>query len=259
MSLPASVDHRPVGVVAIHRDVQTTAARRDRVIEITSTIYFCQMVFQLSHIFQRRCRSHVATIKQSVDPDFFDALLFRLSQHRQQDINVRVNISVGQQAQKMKGRVIRQATGQLIPCFALINGSRGDGVFHQQRTLVEYSAGPDRIVANLTVAHIVIRRHADRFAVSLQLSPNRVLLQPIQMRRACLGDHVPRVACSNSDAIHDHQYNRTFRPRKRSMFFERFHKIFVGLNVRKFQPDKVARSPQSPQCRERLQIKSTGR
>ena len=77
---PPFANHLPVGVVTVHGDDHPTAAGSKTGIK-TAVAHRLHFFFQRSKIFQRRCFADIASVKQSVNANFGNALGFRLFQH----------------------------------------------------------------------------------------------------------------------------------------------------------------------------------
>lgn len=87
--------------------------------------------------------------------------------------------------------------------FAALDGGRD-----QLGALREDLAGAERVMPDLAVAHVVVRRQADRGAVRLEREGLVVGHQPVQRRRARNPHGVARLPLAQSHAVHYNCYNR---------------------------------------------------
>ena len=94
------------------------------------------------------------------------AELIGLAQHREQMLDVRVHVAVGQQTDEVQGRPLRDhAIDQRAPSVAFEQGAGLDRDVDELRALIERAPGTECVVPNFAVTHVRVRRHADRSAV----------------------------------------------------------------------------------------------
>jgi hypothetical protein len=113
--LPAFVDHRPVGVVAVHGDVLAAAAGGDAGIEAIGAD-LGQEGLEGHDIVERAGFRHVAAIEQGVDAHRLDALGLGLHDHRLQVVDVAMHVAVGKQADEMHALFPRPALAPATIC-----------------------------------------------------------------------------------------------------------------------------------------------
>ena len=134
-----------------------------------------------------------------------DAQLPGLFQHRDQVADIGMHIAVRQQAQKMQRLAVFQAiVRQVFPGLGLEQAAVFDGFAHELCALGIDLAAAQRIVPDLGVAHIVIRRQADGGTVGLEPGIGASGKQLIQRRGLGLGDCVACAAVTFADAIHNY-------------------------------------------------------
>jgi hypothetical protein len=93
MRFPAALNHRPVGLVSVHRDLHAPAAGSDSAIEAV-VVQLCKHVFKLFNVIKRTCRGDIAPVKQNMHTRLFYAAFLRLAQHLEKMIYVRMDIAV---------------------------------------------------------------------------------------------------------------------------------------------------------------------
>ncbi|OQA26311.1 MAG: hypothetical protein BWY59_01432 [Verrucomicrobia bacterium ADurb.Bin345] len=231
VDIPPPLDHVPIGLVAVHRDLHAPAARRDAEIHGAVRVQILEKSLQAVHVDQRGCGGDVPPVEQDMHPGLLHPFLFGPAQHGLEMINVAVHVAVGKKPDEMQRRFVRAAVvDEALPCFALEQRAAADRLAHQARALIEHPAAPDRVVSDLTVSHVVVARHADGLAVSLQLGIERMLAQPMHVRCRGGSHEVPLGVTPNSDAVHDQQHNRAFRAMIRIQRFQRFHSVLQRLS-----------------------------
>ena len=99
VGLPAALNHAPVGVVAVHCHVHAAAARGDLAVRSKAG----QKFLQGSKVVQGACGRNVAAVKQSVNANLFYAFLYGLGAHGLKVVDVGVNVSVRNKADKVEG------------------------------------------------------------------------------------------------------------------------------------------------------------
>ncbi|MFO0632161.1 MAG: hypothetical protein U0168_04845 [Nannocystaceae bacterium] len=113
-----------------------------------------------------------------------DALGCGAAQQREQVIDVAVDVAVQEQAQQVQRLAgAPHVRDGVAPARAFEQRTRGDSVAHELGTLIEDAPGPERIVADLAVAHVRVAGHADRAAVGQQRAIRRQLPRPTASRR----------------------------------------------------------------------------
>ncbi len=107
----------------------------------------------------------------------------------------------------------------LVPGFAGEDGAAMDRLVDQSRPLGEDPPGPQGIMADLGIAHIIIGGQADRLAVGLQSQHQPFLHQQVEGRGVGDMHSVALVVRPDTDTVHDDGYHRA---RKRSVAGKRF-------------------------------------
>ena len=200
---PALLDHRPVGVVAVHGDVLAAAAGGDAGIE-AALADLGEESLEGHDVIERAGFRHVATVEQDVHPHGLDAFGPGLNDHGLQVIDVAVHVAVGEQTHEMDHTTTGLGTGDdLLPRLALPDGAGGNGIGDQRRALAVDLAGADSVVTDLGIAHVVVGRHADRGAVGAQADIRIVREQLVEGRLAGSGDGAAGVGFGDAVAV-DH-------------------------------------------------------
>ena len=165
---PALFDHRPVGLVAVHGNDHAAAAGGDLVCMLR-VVQLRQNGLQLVDIVQRARRGDVTAVEQDVAVNALDALGVRMAQHGDQVADVGMDVAVGQQADEVQRLVVLQAVvRQVDPRFGLVQGAGLNGFLHELCALRIDLAAAEGVVADLGVAHVVVRGQADGGAVGLE-------------------------------------------------------------------------------------------
>ena len=115
MRVPAELYHVPVGLIPVHRDLHSSAARGYHSVE-RSVIQRGEKLFELVDIGQRRRRGDVAPVEEDMAPNAGDADLLRLYNHLFEVADVRVDVAVGEESDKVHCRGIFPAViDKLVP------------------------------------------------------------------------------------------------------------------------------------------------
>src|SRR6478609_10973493 len=93
--------------------------------------------------------------------------------------------------------------GGRLPRVAPKQGAVIDGRLHQLRALVVDATGAERVVADLTVAHVGVARHADGDAVRTERGVQSVLTQPVEVGLTRQVHRVAFVVLPEADSVHD--------------------------------------------------------
>ena len=207
VGVPAPLDHVPLGFVAVHREAHASTPRRDPVVATALAVDRLEEFFEGADVVEGARLGHVAPVEQDVDPDPGDLLLVAARDHREQVLDVAVDIAVGEQAEEVE-RLARVAhvLGQLLPgapALAIEDRTAVDRLLDELGSLIEDASGAERVVADLAVAHVGVVGHPDRLAMGAQLGRGRVRSEPVEVRRARQPDRVGFVLASAADAIHD--------------------------------------------------------
>ena len=130
-----------------------------------------------------------------------------------------MHIAVGKKADEMHDAAARFGTSHdLLPGLALPDGTGSDGICHQRSALRIDLAGADGVVANLGVAHVVVRWHADRRAVGTQADVRVIGEQTVQRRLAGGGNGTANIRLRDAITVHDDDDDRTGHTGKRGKF-----------------------------------------
>ena len=99
---------------------------------------------------------------------------------------------------------------QLLPGSGLIQRAGLNGLADELRALGINLAAAQSIVANLTVAHIVIGGQADGSAVGLQIRMGAGSEQMVQSRGIGVLHSIAAAAVALADTVHNDKYNGFF-------------------------------------------------
>ena len=210
MRAPAGLDHRPVGLVAVHGDLHSAAAGGDAVVAAVRA-QLGQYVLELLHIVQRGGSGNIAAVEQDVAVDALCTLGVRVAQHGDQVADVGMHVAVGQQAEEVQRLAV--LLGVFKQVFPRIRGKERavqDGFVDEFRALRIDLAAAERVMADLRVAHIVVGRQADGRAVCLEPVVRAGSQQTVEIRRLGYRDCVAAAAVALADAVHDNQNNWFF-------------------------------------------------
>ncbi len=158
--LPASVDHRPVGLVAIHRDVHAAATGSDAGREIGAAD-LRQKSFERQDVVERTGLRNIAPVEQNVHPHRPHTLFPGTLDERAQMVQMAMDVAVGEQTDEMDRAARRLGAGDnLAPGGPLPDRTGGNRVGDQRGALAIHLPGPDRVMTHLRVAHVLVGRHA---------------------------------------------------------------------------------------------------
>ena len=209
MGAPAGFHHGPVCLIAVHGDLHPAAAGGDGIVAAVG-IQLLQHILQHGHILQRGGGGHVTAVQQDVAVGLLHALGVRLTQQRDQMMDVGMDVAVAQQAEEMHGPAVFRIGDQILPGFGRVQCSVFNGLSDQLGALGINLAAAQRVVTDLAVAHILVRGQADGGAVSLQVSMRAGRQQVIQGGRFGNGHRIAAAAVTLADAVHDDQNNGFF-------------------------------------------------
>ena len=209
VGLPSGLDHRPVGLIAVHRDDHTAAAGGN-FIGMRAVIQAGQHIFELLHVLERARRRDVAAVEQDVAVDARQIEFTRLFQHRDQVRNIGMDVAVGQQAEEMQRMTGLRVVDQLQPRLRLEQRAGFDGLLHELRALRVDLAAAEGVVADFAVAHVVIGGQTDGGAVGFEPRHGAGRHQAVEHGRLCLRHGIAGAAVAAANAIHNDQYDRFF-------------------------------------------------
>ena len=164
MGLPAVLHHRPVSVIAIHGGDHPAAAGGDAVIPAVPG-KACEFFFQRRKIPERALLVDIPAIEQRVHPDPFEAFRRASVKKSIQLVDMAVDIAVGNHADEMDRPAGQADFFQLLPGNAFKDPSGLDGLVDKFGPLGKHPARTQSIMADLGIAHVVIRGQANRLAV----------------------------------------------------------------------------------------------
>ena len=122
-----------------------------------------------------------------------------------------MDVAVGQQADEVQRFAVLQAVvRQVDPRLGLVQGAGLNGLLHELCALRIDLAAAEGVVADLGVAHVVVRGQADGGAVGLEPRHGAGGHQLVERRGVGLLDRVAGAAVAASNAVHDHKYDRFF-------------------------------------------------
>ena len=93
--------------------------------------------------------------------------------------------------------------GRHLPGFTLEETTRGKGLGHQGGALIEDSAGPQGIVADLAIAHVSFAWHPDSAAMGQERGGRATGGEGVEGRGLGSPDCVGGISSTDSDAVHD--------------------------------------------------------
>ena len=206
---PALLHHRPVGLVAIHGDLHTAAAGGDGVVAALG-VQLGKHLLQHVHIFQRGSGRHVTAVQKDMAVGPLHALGVGFPQHGDEVMDVGMDIAVGQQPQEMQRLAGNGVGDQVFPGLGGIQRAVFDGLTDKLRALGVDLTAAQRVVADLGVAHIVVRGQTDGGAVGFQISMGAGGKQAIQRGGLSDGNRVAAAAVTLADTVHDNKNNGFF-------------------------------------------------
>ena len=121
-----------------------------------------------------------------------------------------MDVAIGQQAQEVQGMAGNSVGQQLLPGRGLRQRAGLNGLADELRALGINLAAAQGIVANLTVAHIVIGGQADGSAVGLQIRMGAGSEQMVQSRGIGVLHSIAAAAVALADTVHNDKYNGFF-------------------------------------------------
>ncbi len=205
VNIPAALHHCPIGLVTIHCDSHTSAAARDLAVERT-VVQLLEYILKLLNIYQRGIGRNIAPVQQNVNARLFNSLRLSLFQHVEQVRNIRVNVAVGKQADKMQRAVLcLNVRDYLFPRGRIVHLAALDILVYELSALRVYLSATERVMSDLGVAHVVIAGQTHSVAVRLKTRVGAVGEKPVKRWRIRLGNSVAKSRLGIADAIHYYQ------------------------------------------------------
>ena len=208
VGLPTQLYHSPVGFVAIHGDLHTSAAGGD--LDIKGTVpHRRDEGLKGLHVIQSGGFTYVTAVQQNVDAYLGYAVLFGTDQHSLQMIDVGVHVAVGEQAEEVEGAAVLHVSDDLLPGGGGKHLAGLNRLGYQLRTLCENLTGAESVVTNLGVTHIVVGGQTDGGAVCLQLYGGIRSHYALQIGHIGAGYGVGFALSSETDTVHNDGEYRT--------------------------------------------------
>ena len=208
VGLPTQLYHRPVGLVAVHGDLHTSAAGGD--LDIKGAVpHRRDECLKGLHVIQSGGFTYVTAVQQNVDAYLGYAVLFGTDQHCLQMIDVGVDVTVGEQTEEVEGAAVLYVGNDLLPSGGDKHLAGLNRLGYQLRTLCENLTGAQGVVTNLGVTHIVIGGQTDSGAVCLQLYGGIRSHYALQIGHIGAGYGVGFALSSETDTIHNDGEYRT--------------------------------------------------
>ena len=222
VAVPAALDHRPVGVVAVHRDVHASAARGDFIVHAAG-IEALEPSFEGIDIVEGGSFADVASVDQGVDARGLHAFFLGLLEHGLEVVDVRMDVAVRKKSDEMElAAGFFDIGDELFPGVAGEHRAGFEGGGHELRPLSEHASAADRIVADFAVSHVFVRGESDGGSVGLELRRGPVFLESGERLHVRFRDRIAFLVFTVADAVHDDEDDRTFPALPFRVFLERF-------------------------------------
>ena len=167
MSIPATLNHRPVSLVAVHCNLHTSAAACEPAVEC-GVIKLSEQLVQLLEVDLRSLRRNVTSIEQSVYSYLGNALSLSLADHVEQVLDVGMYVTVRKQTDEMHGGILALNVGnKLLPGVGFVHLAALNALVYELGALGVDLTAADSIVADLGVTHVVVGGKSYGVAVSL--------------------------------------------------------------------------------------------
>ena len=231
VGVPATLHHRPVGLVTVHGHLHTAAACSDGNVE--------GLVAEISDeglkgvdVLQSGGLAHVTAVDEDVDTDAIHALGLGLHQHGLQVVDVGVDVTVGEQTQEVEGGVVLLHTAdEGLPGVGGEHLARLDGLGDQLGTLGEDLTCAECVVTHLGVAHIVVGGKTDGGTVSLQSDHGVLLHDAVEGGGVGEGNGVAGGVGSDTHAVHDDGQHGALHAAKACEFVQLVHSSKIPFLV----------------------------
>ena len=205
MGPPAALDHGPIGIVTVHGDVLATATGSNAGIE-TGVIEPGQEFLEGQHVIQGTGFRHIAPVEQGMDAYRPDAFGLGPRDHGLEMVDVAVHVAIGKQTDEMHHAAPCLGPGDnFLPRLPRPDTPGGNRIGHQRRALRVHLSGPQRVVPNLGITHVIIGRHANRRPMRPQTDVRRTGEQRIQVGLAGGGNGAGGLIFRQPVTVHDDQ------------------------------------------------------
>ena len=208
MNVPASLNHRPVSLIAVHGNGHTSAAGSDAAVE-GIIVELSENILKLIHILKSRGFRNITSIKKSMYANLCDAFLLRLFDHCDQVRNVGMYVSVGKKSDKVKlSAVLLQIIHSSLPGIRLIDLSGLNALIDKLRALGINLSAATSILTNLGIAHVIIRRKSDSRSACLDRGVRPLCHQLINLGLIGMHHRISLILVGPADTVHYYQYYR---------------------------------------------------
>ena len=155
--------------------------------------------------------------------DAFHAFLFCLKDHCFEVVDMRVNVAVREQTEEVQGAVVVFHIGdKLAPCGGLKHFAAFYRLRYELCALRKHLTGTERVVADLTVAHVIIGRQTDSGAVRLERYHRARCHELVKRGGECAADRVRGACGCDADTVHNDCQHGTCNALKILKLFELF-------------------------------------
>ena len=87
MRVPSFFYHRPICLIAVHRDLHTSAAAGDAGMEVV-IVQFCHVIFDILDIDQCARFRYITSVQQCMQANFLDTICLRTLHQRLEMVDV---------------------------------------------------------------------------------------------------------------------------------------------------------------------------
>jgi len=219
--LPAALDHRPVGAVAVHRDEHTAAARRNAVVAPSLLVEIVQHLLEGFDVLERAGLGYIAPVEQNVHAHVLHAFFVASPQHCKQVLDVAVHVAIRKQPDEVhRFTALLDAANELFPFFAFEDLAAVDRHLDTLGALIEDAPRSERVVPDLAVPHIVVARETYGRAMRRKPRGQRDPGKAIERGRPSEPNRIALIRCTAPHAIHDDDEHGSLNARKSRVLFE---------------------------------------
>ena len=209
VGVPAVFNHLPVCFVTVHGDLHSAAAACDLCAE-GSIVERSEECFEGFNVFESGGFANVTTVEKDVNAYVVYAFSLCLFNHCLEVVDVRVNVTVGEESEEVESRAVCYAVaGETLPGFAFKHSAGFDGFGDELCALRENLTGAECVVTNLGVTHVVVGHKTYGSAVSAELGPSVFLHESVEGGGICVFNSVARAVGSDADTVHNDGNDRT--------------------------------------------------
>ena len=157
-------------------------------------VQLVQPAFERFEVAQRGKVRDVAAVEKNMDARPGDPIAARSFEQGKEVGHARMHTAVGEQADQMQRRVVGDHLGDQPAPVTFPDLPRSDRLVDLVRSLVEYSSGAERVVADFGVAHVAVGAESYGATMCAKRADRSGPLKAVEYRSGSRGHRVVLIA-----------------------------------------------------------------